>query len=537
VTCSACIHLTDSPLLYCGECGARIAARDRLLGTVLDDRYRIDAKIAAGGFGTIYRAVCLADEREVAIKVLHAQHHADSSVSARFRREAVAMSSLCDPHTVTTYELGEDADGTRFIVMELLRGESLADRFAACGSLHWRSVLAIVRAVCNSLAEAHALGIVHRDLKPANIFLASEPTPDFVKVLDFGIAKIIHGSNMYDGSELTRIGQAIGTLEYMSPEQLVGGDIDGRTDIYTLGVVMYEMITGRRPFNEVTGATGLVTALMTRRPPPPSTVTRGPLPNALDGVLLRCLERDIQDRYTNVGELARAIDQMLASKSDVFTTQQLWLRGAPSASASKPAFVDGDEELTWIDARPPFPADEPVFAANPEALDDTAPSEKLAPESVRPDPTWSGPQFRSDPTWSGPQFRPPTPPKPMMSALAVVDMTPRPLIFDDIVRAQIAPAQIAAVGDQDSPRPWRVAGTGTPFDLEEPTKSATPRSLFAVGSSPVIGPLGSQSVPAPAALVSLPAAPRSDMLRLVAIAMLLTALGLVLGGAIAHFVF
>jgi len=472
MTCPACTDRCDSDTTYCGLCGDRIAARDRLVGTVLDERFRIEARIAAGGFGTIYRATMLETGYEVAVKVLHAQHNADPSVSARFRREALTMSSLSDPHTVTTYELGEDRDGTQFIVMELLHGESLADRFAACGSLHWRTVLSIVRDACSSLAEAHELGIVHRDLKPANIFLAQEPLRDFVKILDFGIAKILHRSNMHDGAELTRIGQAIGTLEYMSPEQLVGADLDGRTDIYTLGVVAYEMITGRRPFNDVTGATALVTALMTRQPPPPSTVSRGPLPPELDGVLLRCLERESKDRFGDVRELARALDRMLAIPDDVVTTQRLWAKGEPAV------FVDGDEELTWIDTRLPFePSLEHAVKAG---------------------------------------FQ------PVFQEVALEMQLAQPL-FDDVVREQVAA--------KTPERSWRVAGTGVPgFDtpppvtgfevaIESTNDTATPLPQLAIGSSPTAGPM--------------PSARRNDLLRIVMWTVLLAGVGLGLGIAIA----
>ncbi|HEU0035397.1 MAG TPA: serine/threonine-protein kinase [Kofleriaceae bacterium] len=402
MTCSACTGPWHLGTAFCASCGERL--HDRFVGTLLDERYRIEARIAAGGFGTIYRAIALATNQPVAIKVLHAQHTSDPSVSARFRRESIAMSSLRDPHTVTTLEIGEDAGGTRFIVMELLQGQSLADRFAATGPLHWRTVLSIVRAVCSSLAEAHALGIVHRDLKPANIFLAQHPAPDFVKVLDFGIAKILHGSNIDDGNELTRIGQAIGTLEYMSPEQLIGGDVDHRTDIYTLGVVAYELLTGRRPFADVTGPTGLVTALMTRRPPPPSTVARGPLPPELDGVLLRCLEREAPDRYGNVGELIAVIDRMLMTREQLVTTQRIWNR-TPVATVA-PAVVDDLDDDTVLDMRPLFPHEPSGFGELAHQL-----------ESAQP-------------------------------------------VFDDIARQQV-------LARDSEPRVWRVAGTGAP-SLQQP---------------------------------------------------------------------
>ncbi|MBA2542766.1 MAG: serine/threonine protein kinase, partial [Deltaproteobacteria bacterium] len=228
MTCAACTGSSTPTTTYCGQCGSRVGAKavDPLLGKALDGRYLIESKIASGGFGSIYRARSLETSQIVAVKVLLAQHSSDPSVSARFRREAVAMSSLANRHTVTTFELGEDRDGTRFIVMELLEGESLADRFSSRGPLPWRDVLAIMRSTCESLAEAHALGIVHRDLKPANIFLCKAPHPDFVKVLDFGIAKILQSSS-FDSTDLTTAGQMIGTLDYMSPEQMVGGVCTG----------------------------------------------------------------------------------------------------------------------------------------------------------------------------------------------------------------------------------------------------------------------------------------------------------------------
>jgi len=519
MSCPACTGPRKPTTTYCGECGTRIgraSSSDALLCTVLDDRYFIDQKIAAGGFGTIYRARSLETDTDVAIKILHAQHNADPAVSARFRREAVAMSSLANPHTVTTFELGEDRDGTRFIVMELLEGQSLAERFLAAGTLHWRDVLSIVRAVCDSLSEAHKLGIVHRDLKPANIFLCSEPSPDFVKVLDFGIAKILNGSNMHDGADLTRIGQAIGTLEYMSPEQLIGGELDGRTDVYTLGVVAYEMITGRRPFADATGATGLVTALMTRRPAPPSTVTRGALPPSLDGVLLRCLEREPDDRYATVEELAAAIDRMLATKLDLNTTQRQWV-GTVSTTVT-PLFDDNDDELTWIDSRPPI--DEPNRPV-------------------------SAPRFVASEIVEPPQFSAPR--------------------FDDAIRAQLT-VTTDADGSRAEPRVRRAAGTGVPvfdsFDVSdselpaceptgarpliatryeisragtEPDPASVAMPRFAVGSSPLIADAPAADPVMLPSVVMLPPAPASRLRlgRLLLWVVALSAAGLGLGIAAA----
>ena len=191
-----------------------IERRDPLVGNLLDHRFRIDARLAAGGFGAIYCATDVRSNHEVALKVLHGNLTADPMIVARFRREGEMLASLRDPHTVTAYELGEAADGTLYIAMELLRGETLYDAYKKQGGpLPWRRVTAIARAVCSSLAEAHDRGIVHRDLKPANIHLQErDGKRDFVKVLDFGIAKILHGGGQ-DEAELTQAGQMIGTFE------------------------------------------------------------------------------------------------------------------------------------------------------------------------------------------------------------------------------------------------------------------------------------------------------------------------------------
>jgi serine/threonine-protein kinase len=281
---------------------------------LFDGRYRVEAKLAEGGFGSIYRATYAATGARVALKVLHPDLARDPVLSTRFRREAAVLASLRDPHTVETYEHGEAADGTLYIAMELLTGRSLQAELRSQGPLPWWRILAILRGVCSSLIEAHAHGIVHRDLKPANIHLEHRAgKPDFVKVLDFGIVKVLDGSDLDEEAEITRVGQAIGTLEYMAPEQIVGGRIDGRTDLYTLGVVAYEMITGRRPFDDASGATGLMTALMTRSPVPPSALFhRDGLPAEVDRLILRCLATDPQERYADARALAAAIDDILA---------------------------------------------------------------------------------------------------------------------------------------------------------------------------------------------------------------------------------
>jgi serine/threonine protein kinase len=310
VNCSACSTPLDSRATFCPTCGR--AVDDPFIGQLVAGRYEVQKRIAIGGFGSIYAAVQVeheADttiERPVALKIMHRELAADDNLVARFRREGELLTKLHDPNTVATYELGETPDGMPFIAMELLDGEPLSRVFQLHGRLPWQRMLRIVRAMCSALAEAHARGIVHRDLKPANIFITSD---ERVKVLDFGIAKIMASSDVPSTQELTVMGTAVGTLEYMAPEQLMGGHADGRSDIYTAGVLAYEMITGRRPFDAA--GLDLLTMQLTESPPPPSSHV--PLPAEVDRVVLTCLAHDPSDRFADVHELARAIDAVLAA--------------------------------------------------------------------------------------------------------------------------------------------------------------------------------------------------------------------------------
>ena len=232
---------------------------------VVDSRYRIERKLAAGGFGAIYAATDLVMGREVALKVLHRELASDELLVARFRREAEALARLRDPHTITMFDVGADTDGTPYIVLELLRGQTLYQEFLDHGALPWRRVATIARGVCSSLREAHAAGIIHRDLKPANIHLEITALHrDHVKLLDFGIAKMV---DAIDGAsslpDLTLAGQMIGTFDYMPPEQLIGDTCTGKSDVFALAVVMYEMIAGQLPFGEATGAACRLMTMLT----------------------------------------------------------------------------------------------------------------------------------------------------------------------------------------------------------------------------------------------------------------------------------
>jgi serine/threonine-protein kinase len=312
-----------------------VERRDPLLGAVFDRRFLIESKIASGGFGAIYRATHLKLDQEFALKLLHANLIADPHAVARFQREGAALTRLRDPHTITAYDTGETPDGRLYIVMELLRGESLYDRFRTQGPLPWRRVLVIARAVCSSLAEAHAHGIIHRDLKPTNIHL--EPRAgqdDFVKVLDFGIAKILQDSDSdIDSAELTQAGHMIGTLDYMSPEQMVGGMCTATSDIYTLGIVMYEMICGRKPFDDAATPADALAAVLTTIPE--RLASRVFVLPEVDRVVMRCLERQHADRFQSAQELSAALDDIL-SEDDVTSVAAERIEEPPTAPVCSP---------------------------------------------------------------------------------------------------------------------------------------------------------------------------------------------------------
>jgi len=303
------------------------------IGATLNNRFKVESKIGEGGFGAVYRGTQVATGRKVALKLLHPEMTKDENLVARFRREGQVLCNLRDAHTITTYDFDQTPDGTLYIAMELLEGKSLHQLFHAEAPLEWKRVFKILTEMCSSLAEAHSQGIVHRDLKPENIYLETRPgNPEFVKILDFGIAKVMRGDTIDPQSpQLTATGQTLGTLEYMSPEQLMGKPLDGRSDVYALGVVAYEMITGRLPFPEAKGPAGLITAQLKQTPQPPSVAyAKANLPPTADRVILKCLEKDKNNRYADVSALAFALQEVIAN-----TTSEIAALKAGSASSAR----------------------------------------------------------------------------------------------------------------------------------------------------------------------------------------------------------
>jgi serine/threonine-protein kinase len=284
---------------------------DPNIGRVLAEQYRVDSLLERGGMGAIYRGTQLSVGRPVAVKMIAADVERSAEHIARFRREAEAMAKLRHPNTVRLFDFGVTDEGQLYMIMELLVGLDLADHLAHTRTLTLPQALGIVRQIAQSLSEAHAQGIVHRDLKPGNIFLSRIAGGDsIVKVMDFGIAGIADDSAR---THLTQNGAILGTAAYMSPEQAQGFPVDGRADLYSVGLLLFEMLAGRSPF-EASSTVSLLVAQMTVTPPPIAEVCPELAePERVQALLDRLLAKDPEQRLGSAAELISLVDALLLS--------------------------------------------------------------------------------------------------------------------------------------------------------------------------------------------------------------------------------
>jgi tRNA A-37 threonylcarbamoyl transferase component Bud32 len=284
------------------------SSEDPLIGRDVIGQYRIEKKLGSGGMGTVYLAQQTTVQRPAVIKVLKIQAGQAGDkldLAARFAIEARAASNLNHPNIVTIYNYGEMEDGTLFIAMEYIAGETLEARLARCGQLSADCAVRVATQIASALGEAHTHGVVHRDLKPANVMLVERAgETDFVKVLDFGIAKL-------DDGGVTSAGYVIGTPRYMSPEQLLGKALDRRSDVYSAGIVLYEMLAGKTPFSSDTPI-GWVHQHVDAVPKPPSAMSKGrKIPPALERVVLRALAKAPGGRPATMEEFSQDLEAAL----------------------------------------------------------------------------------------------------------------------------------------------------------------------------------------------------------------------------------
>jgi serine/threonine protein kinase len=274
---------------------------DGLIGTTLDGKYRLDAQLGVGGMGAVYRGTRVLIGDEVAIKVLLPDTDVNPEAAERFRREARTAARLKHPNAVAIYDFGVTPDGLMYLVMEFVEGRSLRQMIRQQGALDLQPVTEITTQVCAALEEAHHQDIIHRDIKPDNIIVREMQSGLRVTVLDFGIAKL----RDLTVSNLTQTGSVMGTPQYMSPEQCMGEGLDTRSDIYSVGIVLYEMLCGMVPFNSPT-STAVAVQQVTQAPPPPRSLNPGISP-AVEAVVLHALEKKREARPQSAAALAQEL--------------------------------------------------------------------------------------------------------------------------------------------------------------------------------------------------------------------------------------
>jgi serine/threonine-protein kinase len=331
-------------------------APDPLIGRdLLNGQFQIVRKIGTGGMGAVYEASQPSMNSKVAVKILHAKLANRKDLVSRFHREAAAMSHLTHPNTVKVLLYGEDEkDGLLYIVMEYLDGKNLNQTVRAEGPLPPERAIPILVQSCHALQEAHERGIVHRDLKPENIFLCSQGgMKDFVKVLDFGLAKVTEREMRPGSIVLTQEGMVFGTPEFMSPEQAQGKTLDARSDIYSLAVILYEVLTGKLPF-DAKSPMEYIQLHVQKEPIALSARVPGKTFGALDGVIAKALSKNREDRYQTAAEFAAALQQAVGVANPIAHTVSPTgispIAGGPSVPPKAP------EAATPISGRPPASA-------------------------------------------------------------------------------------------------------------------------------------------------------------------------------------
>ncbi len=347
--CWQCGRTFQTNLDVCPDDGARLIEmgvedrEDPLVGTVFDGRFRIYKKLGEGGMGSVYSARRLDFETEVALKLLKSDFARDEGIRKRFMYEARVISNLKHPHAVRLHDFGQTADGHVYMVMELLHGESLADRLAY-RFVTYREVFEIMPPICGVLGEAHTRDVIHRDLKPENIFLLKvEGNREFPKLLDFGIAKHNRAETM------TQSGTLWGTPAYMSPEQARGDKVGAPADIYAVGIMVYELISGNLPFHASTQMGFAVKHLNEPARPLSSIPGLESVPDELDHFVLAMLSKRAEDRPSSMEEVASTLericeecfddellDSVPAEEVDPIGLQR-WIEEAPDISQTFPA--------------------------------------------------------------------------------------------------------------------------------------------------------------------------------------------------------
>ena len=479
-------------------------------GQILSGKYRLDAEIGRGGMGIVWRSTRLDLGSSVALKVMHAAAANNPASFERFSREARAAASLNSPHVVRVIDFGVDPTShAAFIAMELLRGESLEQRLARCAPLPPAAVARVITQVARALSEAHAVGIVHRDLKPANIFLVENADDELVKLLDFGVAKAI---GALGAGIATATGDMMGPPYYMSPEQVNSRrQIDHRTDLWSLGVIASECLTGRRPFSADT-LSELAMKISLGQSEVPSSL--GPVPSGFDVWFARATAIDVRERFQSATELAHELSALVARGplepaapvamaptqrlADLMPSTAVVPGSAPSAPSLDAAGSSGTPaSVTAPSAAPP---------PGPEPLDATRESPGARPLKVELSTTARGSALSTHPsleTRSGSRVARAFARAAALVALGVLVTIPVLMLLrrnDDAQRASSSELSTNATAGATPTAPPASPTTEQPPTMptsEQPP--TTPATASAVSATP---PASTPSAPPPSAATS-----------------------------------
>ncbi|MBI2403833.1 MAG: protein kinase [Gemmatimonadetes bacterium] len=371
--CPTCGNQWPDEQKFCPNDGSALktaGARD-LVGSVIAGNYHIEKKLGEGGMGAVYLGQHVKMGRKSAIKVMTQSMANDPDAIARFNREATNAARINHPNVCAIYDFGETPDGLIYLAMEFIEGESLSHVLEREGALPPKRGAQIFQQAAEALQAAHDLGIVHRDLKPDNIMITrGRGGADVVKVVDFGIAKAVGGE---EGQKVTKTGLVVGTPEYMSPEQLAGDKLDGRSDIYSLALVLYRMLTGTLPF-QADSAQEVMIKRLTDEPMPLNAAGSGtPFPDQLQAVMDRALQRLPGERYASAAEMARDVVVAVGGMGDTAlavdtegATQIISATPATGATVAATRVAGAGAPARGQKTRVPTP-DTPAVAAAPPA--------------------------------------------------------------------------------------------------------------------------------------------------------------------------
>jgi serine/threonine-protein kinase len=451
---------------------------DPLIGKTLDGRYVVERILGAGGMGLVYQARHVVLGKALAIKVLKQEVSRDEQVMGRFRREAQSASAIGSAHICAVSDFGSLPDGSTYFVMEYLDGPSLTKAMEQDRPMAAARILSIGVQLCDALGAAHESGIVHRDLKPDNVHLVRHGSKtDFVKVLDFGIAKVGGAAD----KKLTQAGQVFGTPHYMSPEQCSGGDVDHRTDVYALGVMLYEMAAGQVPF-DADNLMGVLTKHVYEQPIPPRELPKpADVPADLEAVILKALAKSPDERYASMAalreDLARvqggiaplaSTESMLTSRSGdrSLADRSLVDMRSPIAAGTTPApLAQKSGKGVWIAAALSLVLVGVGVAAGVFFMSESADERPQTPRASRPPATPPVPTPPPSPTPEPPPVPPaPEPPPPVApEAPTMVRLVTEP------AGAEVYSSEGALIGNTPLELPRPAVGVNTSLTIRLPS--------------------------------------------------------------------